>query len=60
MGEKKEKQWAVVKMHRVAHFIDKIIWFDARKDAREYASTANAKSAAYHYGVYSMTRGPHA
>lgn len=66
MSEKKEKQWAVLKYPRntqgnavMIGLPLKIEWFDARKDAREYAAVANGRrSKKYSYAVVPMTRGP--
>lgn len=71
MAEKKEKQWAVVQYHlrknENGHTdlggVHRIQWFDARKDAREFADKKNKSktlSKRFHFGVLPMTRGPRA
>lgn len=57
MSERKEKQWAVLKVHPSGQ-IASIVWFDARRDARNYARARNSKGRVYHYRVHVMTRGP--
>lgn len=60
MGEKKEKQFAVVKIDPTEGKLVSIVWFDARKDAREYRKEVEQPGGRYQYEVHPMTRGPRA
>lgn len=59
MAEKKEKQWAVMRLNPMTNECTQIVWFDARKDAREFArKKRTARSSYCAYRVMPMTRGP--